>query len=91
MVVIGGIEAGATGVAVVALVLLALGFLGLCHALIEAVAGRRRGRRAAGAATGRAPVTALALGCLVLAPALAGAALALPGSAIEHALMRGLS
>jgi hydrogenase-4 component F len=90
MVVIGGIEAGATGVAVVALVLLALGFLGLAHALIEAVAGRLRSGPS-GAPTGRAPVSALALGCLVLAPALAGAALALPGSAIEHALLRGLA
>ena len=63
---IGGIEAGATAVAVAALALLALGFLGLCHALIEAVAGRRR-RGGTGATSGRRGVTALALACLVLA------------------------
>jgi hypothetical protein len=36
-------------------------------------------------------VVVLAAGCLVLLPALAAAALALPGSAIADALARGLS
>jgi hydrogenase-4 component F len=90
MVAFGGIKAGYTGTVIVALLLLALGFLGLCHALIEAVAGRRRATRP-GAPPGRRPVMALAAGCLVLLPALAGAALALPGSAIADALVRGLS
>jgi hydrogenase-4 component F len=90
MVAIGGIRAGYTTAVVVALMLLALGFLGLCHALIEAVAGRRSGTRP-GTPAGRRPVMALAAGCLVLLPALAGLALALPGSAIEDALVRGLS
>jgi hydrogenase-4 component F len=90
MIAIGGIKAGYTGIVVVALLLLALGFLGLCHALIEAVAGRRHGARAA-APPGRRPVMALAVCCLVLLPALAGTALALPGSAIEQALVRGLA
>jgi hypothetical protein len=70
--------------------LLALGFLGLCHALIEAVAGRRRATRP-GVPPGRRLVMGLAAGCLMLLPALAGAALALPGSAIADALVRGLS
>ena len=90
MVALGGIKAGYTTAVVVALVLLALGFLGLCHALIEAVAGRRRATRP-GIPPGRRPVMALAAGCLVLLPALAGAALALPGPAIADALVRGLS
>jgi hydrogenase-4 component F len=90
MIAIGGIRAGYTGVVVVALVLLAFGFLGLCHALIEAVAGRRRGVRA-GARAGRRPVTVIAAACLVLLPALTAAALALPGSSIGDALVRGLA
>jgi hypothetical protein len=90
MVALGGIKAGYTAATVVALVLLALGFLGLCHALIEAVAGRRRGTRP-GVPPGRRPVSLLAAGSLVLLPALAAAALALPGSAIEDALVRGLT
>jgi hydrogenase-4 component F len=90
MVAFGGIEAGYNAVVVVALVLLALGFLGLCHALIDAVAGRRRATRP-GVPPGRAPVGWLAAGSLVLLPAIAAVALALPGSAIEDALMRGLT
>ena len=90
MIAIGGIRAGYTGVVVVALILLALGFLGLGHALIEAVAGRRRGIRS-GVPAGRRPVMLLAGVCLALLPALAAAALALPGSAIEDALVRGLA
>jgi hydrogenase-4 component F len=90
MIAIGGIQAGYTVATVIALMLLALGFLGLCHALIDAVAGRRRGTRR-GAPPGRGLVVALGAGCLVLLPALAAAALALPGSAIEEALMRGLT
>jgi hydrogenase-4 component F len=90
MIAIGGIRAGYTGIVVVALVLLSLGFLGLCHALIEALAGRRRGlRRIVPAA--RRPVLLIAAACLVLLPALAGLALALPGSGIEDALVRGLA
>jgi hydrogenase-4 component F len=90
MIAIGGIRAGYTSVVVIALILLSLGFLGLGHALIEAVAGRRRGG-GTGIPAGRRPVVLLAGACAVLMPALAGAALALPGSAIEAALMRGLA
>jgi hydrogenase-4 component F len=90
MIVIGGIQAGFTWVVAVALTLLALGFLGLCHALIDAVAGRRRGARLR-TSSGRRPVMVLGAACLVLLPALAAAALALPGSTIEDALVRGLS
>ena len=90
MIAIGGIRAGSTPVVVIALILLSLGFLGLCHALIEAVAGRASGTRK-GAPSTRRPVLVAALCCLVLLPAVAAAALALPGSGIEHALVRGLA
>jgi hydrogenase-4 component F len=90
MIAIGGIRAGYTPVVVIALILLSLGFLGLCHALIEAVAGRARGMRK-GVPSTRRPVLVVAVCCLVLLPVLAAAALALPGSGIEHALVRGLA
>ncbi len=47
MILLGGIEAGLLWVSAVAALLLALGFLGLAHALIEGLVGdRRRGRGA---------------------------------------------
>jgi hydrogenase-4 component F len=90
MIAIGGIRAGSTTVVVIALILLSLGFLGLCHALIEVAAGRARGTRR-GVPSTRGPVLAFAACCLVLLPVLAAAALALPGSGIEAALVRGLT
>ncbi len=75
----------------VAVVLLALGFLGLAHALIDA---RRRSPRAASDPACRpagALVVALAGGGVVLLLALTGGALALPGSTIAHALTPGLA
>jgi hydrogenase-4 component F len=90
LIALGGIESGSTGVVVIAVSLLALGFLGLAHALVAAVSGRRRsGRRAAPA--GRRLVVALAGGALVLLLAVTAAALELPGSSIADALGRGLA
>ena len=89
LVALGGIRPATPRGGDRALMLLALGFLGLCHALIEAVAGG--GEPPARSPPGRRLVMGLAAGCLVLLPALAGAALALPGSAIADALVRGLS
>ena len=86
---LGGIRSGHTGAVVVAVILLALGFLGLAHALIDAVAGRRRGIRP-GIPPGRTLVVALAAAGLVLLLALTAGALALPGSDIARALTRGL-
>ena len=90
MIAIGGIRAGSTTVVVIAMILLSLGFLGLCHALIEVAAGRARGTRR-GVPSTRRPVLAFAACCLVLLPVLAALALALPGSGIESALVRGLT
>ncbi|HVW47717.1 MAG TPA: proton-conducting transporter membrane subunit [Solirubrobacterales bacterium] len=89
MVLLGGMEAGLLLVAAIAAVLLALGFLGLAHALIEALlGGRRRG------GTGPSPRSARAVGVLagvaaVALVAVAVAAYQLPGSSLVEALMRG--
>jgi hydrogenase-4 component F len=87
LIVWGGIEAGHVAVAAVAVLALALGFLGLLHALLEGVlgeparpGGRRHRQRSLAVMTG-----ALSAG---LAALLAAAAL-LPGSALVAALARG--
>lgn len=84
-VLLGGVKAGQLWVVAVAGALLALGFLGLAHALLEGLVGRAR----RGAATVAArPVTALSV---VLGGGLAGlsaAALFLPGSTIVEAVAR---
>jgi hydrogenase-4 component F len=90
LIALGGVRSGHVGVVVVATALLALGFLGLTHHLIEAVAGGRRagerlglpGLRSVGWLTG---ITA------VLLLVLAAAATALPGSSILTQLARGVS
>ena len=87
---LGGIRSGHTVAVAVAVILLALGFLGLAHALIDAVAGRRRGIRPGGPPA-RTLVLGIAAGGLVLLLGLTAAALALPGSEIAHALTRGLA
>ncbi|HEX3736877.1 MAG TPA: proton-conducting transporter membrane subunit [Solirubrobacterales bacterium] len=89
MVLLGGMEAGLLVVSAIAAVLLALGFLGLAHALIEALLGGRRRRR-----VGINPRSARAVGLLAGAAAigLVGvtvAAYALPGSSLVEALMKG--
>ncbi|MHB8693117.1 MAG: proton-conducting transporter transmembrane domain-containing protein [Solirubrobacteraceae bacterium] len=90
LIVLGGVTAGYTVISAVAVVGLALGFLGLLHALLEGVVGepherrrstRRRGERSIAWLTGAFGVASLAL-------ALAGAA-ALPGSTLVATLMRG--
>lgn len=89
MILLGGMEAGLLVVSAIAAVLLALGFLGLAHALIEALLG---GRRRRGAVV--SPRSARAVGLLAGAAAVAlvgvtVAAYALPGSDLVEALMRG--
>ncbi|MEO8689295.1 MAG: proton-conducting transporter membrane subunit [Solirubrobacteraceae bacterium] len=92
LILLGGIAAGETAVAAVAAVALALGFLGLIHALLEGVLGpaaagrrstspRRRSERLV------ATMTA-AIGAALLA--LTAAGLLLPGSAFVDALARGV-
>jgi hydrogenase-4 component F len=89
LIVAGGFQAGRPWAAGAATVLLALGFLGLVHALIETLAGKpRRGRSVA---PGIRAVTALTVVGTAALLALTLAALWLPGSAIVDGLVRGLA
>ncbi len=89
MVLLGGFEAGLLVVSSLAAVLLALGFIGLAHALVEGLLGEQRGG-------GRRPSrrSARALGLLAGAAAvgllaLSAVAFALPDSGIVEALTGG--
>jgi hydrogenase-4 component F len=89
LILLGGFAAGDVLVSGVAVVALALGFLGLLHALMEGVIGdqgRRRRRRS----REERPIVALTaiLGTGMLACGLAGVLL-LPGSGFVDALARG--
>ena len=70
--------------------LLALGFLGLVHALLETTAGKAR-RRATLPLPGLRGVTVFAATSVVLLLALFAAAFWLPGSELVAALGKGLS
>lgn len=89
MVLLGGIDAGLLAVAAVAAVLLALGFVGLAHALLEGTLGegRKRGRRPS-PRSARA-VALLAAAAAVALLSLTAAAYALPDSGIVEALTGG--
>jgi formate hydrogenlyase subunit 3/multisubunit Na+/H+ antiporter MnhD subunit len=90
LIVAGGFQAGHPWAASATALLLALGFLGLAHALIETTAGDSppRGR---GPIAGLRGVTALTGVSVVLMLGLTAAAVALPGSDLVDALVRGLS
>lgn len=89
MILLGGVAAGELVVTAIAATLLALGFLGLAHAMIEGLVGDhggerwRRGRRVR--STERLTVI-IGLGLV----ALSVIAFLLPGSALVHNLMRGV-
>jgi hydrogenase-4 component F len=85
LIVLGGFAAGKTAVAAIAVGLLALGFLGLAHALIERTAG---GAHAAGSERGLVAVTGFAVGAQL---ALAAAAFWLVDSALIGDLMRSVA
>ncbi len=89
LIIAGGFQAGRPWAAAATALLLALGFLGLMHALLETTAGEApsRGRRA----PGLRGVVVLAGVSVVLLLALTVAATVLPGSDIVHALLRGTS
>ena len=89
LIVAGGFAAGRAWVAGVAAVLLALGFLGLVHALLETTAGKARRRTDVAPGLRSVSVATAISGVLLLA--LAGMAPWLPGSAFVHALMKGIS
>jgi hydrogenase-4 component F len=88
MILLGGMDAGLTAVASIAAVLLALGFLGLAHALLEGLLGE--GERRANRPTSRSTRTVALLTGVAAAAllALAVAAYALPDSGIVEALMK---
>ena len=89
LIVAGGFQAGRPWAAAATAVLLALGFLGLAHALLEATGGRRRAR--AEQAAGLRTLAALASVSVVLLLALTAAAVWLPGSDLVDALAKGLA
>ncbi len=89
LIVAGGFQAGRPWAAAATALLLALGFLGLAHALLEATGGRRR-RRVPDVAGLRA-LGALAGVSVVLLLALTAAAVWVPGSDLVDALAKGLS
>jgi hydrogenase-4 component F len=88
LVLAGGIEAGETAIAAVAAGALALGFLGLLHALLEGVIGPADKRPRAASRSER-PIAVLtgAFGAGLLALTVAG--VLLPGSAFIDALAKG--
>ena len=88
LIVAGGFQAGRTWAAAAATLLLALGFLGLAHALIETIVGKPH-RRNQAQVPGLRGVGALAAISVVVLLALSGAALWLPGSDVVEALVKG--
>jgi hydrogenase-4 component F len=86
LIIAGGFEAGRAWEAAAAAGLLALGFLGLGHALLETIAGRTH-RRAPGSPIGLRTVVALTAVATVALLALTAAAPWLPGSEIVDALL----
>jgi hydrogenase-4 component F len=88
LIVLGGFAAGEPVVAAVAAVALALGFLGLLHALLEHVLGEPMPARRRARSRSERPIAALtaALGAGLLALSLAAALL--PGSAFVETLVR---
>jgi hydrogenase-4 component F len=89
LIVAGGFEAGRSWAAGIAAALLALGFLGLAHALIETTVGRARGRLRTRAPRrlGLAALAGVSLGLLL---GLSAIAPWLPSSELVDALARGV-
>jgi hydrogenase-4 component F len=85
LILLGGVAAGLAVVVAVAAVLLALGFLGLAHALIEGVVADRDA--AARPAAGERRLLALALSVGAGLVLLSACAYLLPGSAVVRELM----
>jgi hydrogenase-4 component F len=89
LIVAGGFQAGRGWVAAIAAVLLALGFLGLAHALLETTAGKAR-RRDPAHPPGLRLLDAFTTAAVLILAALASAALWLPDSPLVEALARGI-
>lgn len=89
LIVAGGFQAGYGWVSAIAAALLALGFLGLAHALIETTVGRARGRRMVHGPR-RVGLAVLAAVSVVLLLGLAAVAPWLPSTHLVEALVEGL-
>jgi len=89
LILLGGLQAGQVAVTAIAVVALALGFLGLLHALIEGVVGEQPRRRRRARSREERPILALTaiLASGMLACTFAG--LLLPGSAFIQTLAGG--
>jgi hydrogenase-4 component F len=90
LIVAGGFQAGRPWAATATAFLLALGFLGLAHALLETTAGKAR-RRVALLRRSLRGLTALAGVSVLLLLGLSAAALWLPGTDLVDALVKGAS
>jgi hydrogenase-4 component F len=90
LIIAGGFEAGRGWIAAIATILLALGFLGLAHALLETTAGKAR-RHDENRLPGLGLLTAFTAAAAVMLAVLASAALWLPGSPLIDALSKGIS
>jgi hydrogenase-4 component F len=91
LIVAGGFQAGRGWVAAAATLLLALGFLGLAHALLETTAGKTRRHRESTPLPGLRLLTAFTALSLPVLVFLASAAIWLPDSSFVNALAKGLS
>jgi hydrogenase-4 component F len=86
MVLLGGMQAGLLAVSAVAAVLLALGFIGLAHSLLEGLLGEGGGRGNRPSPRSTRAVGLLAAGSAAALLILTVAAFALPGSGLVEAL-----
>jgi hydrogenase-4 component F len=90
LIVAGGFQAGRSWAAAATALLLALGFLGLAHALLDTTVGKAR-RRDGTPPRGRRALTVLGGIALALLLGLSAVALWLPGSDLVDALLAGVS
>jgi hydrogenase-4 component F len=86
MILLGGMQAGLLAASAAAAVLLALGFIGLAHALVEGLFGKGNGHGNRPSPRSARAVAALAVAASVALVAMTAAAYALPGSGIVEAL-----
>jgi hydrogenase-4 component F len=89
LILLGGLSAGETAVTIIAAALLALGFLGLAHALIEGLVGEPRPHRWRPGRSAR-QITRLTVVCTAGMLVVTVLACLLPGSEPVELLMRGV-
>jgi hydrogenase-4 component F len=90
LVIAGGFEAGRSWAAAGTAIMLALGFVGLAHALVETTGGRPR-RRDRAQLPGILALSVLGAAATLMLLVLAGAAFWLPDTDIVEALLRGIA